>query len=152
MNRIWIALASGLYVGFVPWAPGTFGSLLGIVPALLIGTEGPLPAMALVLASSASVPVISHAGRLLGCTDASAIVLDEILGMWLSMLYIPPNPLNITVAFLLFRFFDILKPFPVGWLERHVPGGAGVLLDDLAAGLLANICTSAFIYMVGGHG
>ena len=72
-----------------------------------------------------------------GLHDDSAIVLDEVAGVWVALLFVPDEPIAVAAGFLLFRVFDIWKPWPVSWADREVAGGLGVLLDDLFAGLLA---------------
>ncbi len=148
-HKVCLLIASGLGIGFIPIAPGTFGSLLGILPPLLLRNFEAASPLVLLLLSVASIPFIVKAGKVLRCTDASIIVLDEVLGMWLSLLSIPLTVPNVILCFLLFRLFDILKPFPIKWIEDRVPGGAGVLMDDLAAGALANLSARLLIFLVG---
>ena len=133
-----LMVATVMGVGYIPWAPGTFGSLVGLLIPLLLPVRGWASLALLAGAAAAAIPPVSRAGGLLGCTDASAIVVDEVLGMWLTLWAVPLHWWTLLVGFLLFRLFDIVKPFPVGWLEARVPGGAGVLADDLAAGAMAN--------------
>ncbi|GIX48687.1 MAG: phosphatidylglycerophosphatase A [Candidatus Tectimicrobiota bacterium] len=141
-------LATGAYVGFLPLAPGTWGSLLGLglfVPLAAL----PLPFYGLVVAALLAVGVwcAGEAERLLGRKDASPIVIDEVVGMLAALSALPPSAVSLAAAFVLFRLFDILKPLP--WLER-LQGGWGVMLDDLCAAGLAQLGTRVLLWLVGG--
>jgi phosphatidylglycerophosphatase A len=80
-----------------------------------------------------------RAAREYGVHDHGSIVIDEVAGFLVSMAFLPVNLASVVLAFLAFRLFDIVKPWPVAWLDRHVTGGLGIMLDDLAAGILANV-------------
>ena len=131
-------VASGGGAGFLPRAPGTWGSLLAaIVGAALLAIGGRALLMAaILLAIAAGLWAIPRAG---GEADPGWVVIDEVAGMWIAMLPLP-RPLfwGVLAAFVLFRAFDIAKPGPIGRLDR-VPGRVGVMGDDLAAGLAAAI-------------
>src|ERR1700693_4623938 len=124
MRQIIIFLATGAYTGYSPFAPGTAGSVVG----LIIGYFFFSPIFA-----AAFVPACLIAGRaeqIFGEHDSSKIVLDEVFGMIATMFL---NPLGwgwLLGGFLLFRIFDIIKPFPAGFIDRKMPGGPGVMLDD----------------------
>ncbi len=133
-------------IGLLPLAPGTWGSLAALpLGWLLYGWAGPL---AVVLA----VAVVFFAGwwasealaRRGGDHDPGYIVIDEVAGQLLVLAVIPPDPMLYAVGFVLFRLFDILKPAFIGWADRTVKGGLGVMLDDLLAGL----CGALVIYAV----
>jgi len=132
------ALALGLGAGLAPRAPGTCGALLGLPLAAAL-TLLPVPTAALVLVALSALGVwcCARAGQRLGVSDHPAIVWDEVIGMALTLLAVPPAWTEYLLGFALFRLFDILKPWPVGALDRQVGGGLGVMLDDLAAGVLA---------------
>jgi len=134
-------LATGAYVGYVPVAPGTFGSLLALPLALALAALAlPAPAHVALLAAliAGSMAVCGRAARVLG-DDDGRIVLDEICGMLVAIALVAPTPWVLAAAFGFFRAFDILKPFPVGWLDRELKGGAGIVADDVVAGLYANL-------------
>ncbi len=138
MNRLIMALATGLYVGMLPKAPGTWGSLAALLPWLLI-KDLPLP---LYLAVLAAVFVLGFfaagsAEKILDRPDAGAIVIDEILGMFITLTLAPAHPVAWFLGFVLFRIFDILKPFPVCWFDQRIHGGIGIMMDDVIAGLYA---------------
>jgi phosphatidylglycerophosphatase A len=142
VDHVVLFLASGSYVGYVPVASGTFGSLLAL-PLLVWFARAGLSAGAVVAlvatAGLAAMPVCGRAGRLYGQADSSRIVLDEICGMLIAGALLPLTAWNLTLAFLAFRLFDILKPFPAGHLDRNVKNGVGVVADDLVAGVYANL-------------
>lgn len=132
------ALALGFGAGLAPRAPGTFGALLGLpLAAMLTQVPVSVAALVLVLLSALGVWCCSIAGRRLGVSDHPAIVWDEVIGMALTLLTVPLTWPHYLLGFALFRAFDILKPWPIGALDRQVGGGLGVMLDDLAAALLA---------------
>jgi phosphatidylglycerophosphatase A len=135
-------LATGAYVGLLPVAPGTFGSALAI-PLLLVLARFHLPAAAVValIAGFAGLAMIvcQLAGVLYAQADSSKIVLDEVCGMLVAGALIAPSAPSLALAFLLFRVFDIVKPFPASYFDRRIKNGIGVVADDLVAGLYANL-------------
>ena len=139
-ERLILLLATGLGTGKLPLAPGTFGSLLGL--ALVWSVSG-WPAGLLVcfiLGFSALAVWVAHeAERIIGGRDPGSIVIDEMAGILIAGAGLPFSFLQAVAVFVLFRVFDIIKPFPVGWLDRRLKGGIGIVLDDLAAGILANL-------------
>ena len=139
-------MATGGYVGYLPIAPGTWGSLIGLLLFLLLALL-PLLLYGIVLAcfTAVGIWVAGEAEQLLGRKDASPIVIDEIAGMLLTYFALPVAWLPMLVGFICFRLFDIFKPLPQ--LER-LPGGWGVMLDDLCAGVLANGCVRLVILLV----
>ena len=134
-----LLIASGLGSGFFPIAPGTAGSLAalpsGIALLLLPGWVLPMAILSITLLG---LWAVTQEGRgHPGEWDPPWVVIDEWAGQWMAMLPLAsPRPLGVLAAFALFRFFDIVKPGPVGWADRQ-PGAAGVMADDLIAGLLA---------------
>lgn len=144
-------VATGLGVGFLPFAPGTWGTLLGALAWwAAFADASPLVQV------TAAATLAAGAGWLLhflcarrNLHDDPALVLDEIAGVWVALLFVPPEPLLIVAACGLFRVFDIYKPWPVSWADREVGGGLGVLLDDLLAGFLALAALHAGRWAVG---
>ncbi len=131
-------LAFGLGSGALPRAPGTWGTLAAI-PLYLLLSGLPLSAylaVTLVLAL-AGVWICHVTARDLGVHDHPGIVWDEIVGYLVTMIAAPAGWLWIVLGFLLFRLFDILKPWPIGPVDRRVGGGLGIMLDDLLAGVMA---------------
>lgn len=142
MRQLITFLATGAYVGCVPWAPGTAGSALAI-PLLVALPRLRLPPLALVALMAAVVALamlICHrAGALLPDPDSRRIVLDEICGMLVAGAFIAPTARSLVWSFLFFRLFDVVKPPPARWFDRRLKNGIGVVADDLIAGLYANL-------------
>ena len=139
-ENIILMAATGCYVGYMPVVPGTFGTIAGLLPAY--GLSWFQLYISLLLLAGFSLLAVWTAGRAekaLGVTDPGCIVIDEIAGMAVALLGMPFTPVNCLAGFILFRFFDILKPPPVRQLDRNMGGGWGIVLDDIAAGILANI-------------
>jgi phosphatidylglycerophosphatase A len=132
--------ASGLFLGLIPFAPGTFGSLLGIPFYWLLSHISFFLRICLLgFFFIISVWIAGKTELLLMNKDPSQIVIDEIVGMTVALLGISFKPALIIIAFLFFRFFDIWKPFPIKYIDRSFPGGWGIVLDDVAAGVMANV-------------
>lgn len=138
-------LAFGFGSGLAPKAPGTFGSLLAVVLFPLLALLS-LPAYLgiVLLASLAGIVICDHAAKALQVHDDGRIVWDEFAGQWLALTPLVPvlawnaaSLLWLLTGFALFRLFDVAKPWPIGYLDRKVHGGLGIMLDDLVAGVLA---------------
>jgi phosphatidylglycerophosphatase A len=134
-------LAFGFGAGCSPKAPGTMGTLLAVGLYLPLA-HLPLGGYLLVLLGVTLVGfwVCGRAAKDLGVHDHPGIVWDEIAGYLLTMTAAPSGWAWIVLGFALFRLFDIWKPWPIGWLDRRVGGGVGIMLDDLVAGVLAAAC------------
>ncbi|HEY5870771.1 MAG TPA: phosphatidylglycerophosphatase A, partial [Candidatus Tectomicrobia bacterium] len=146
-NRLIIFIATGGYSGYAPMAPGTCGSAVGLLVFLsLAWLPVPLYMLVLVACTALGIGVAGQAEQLLGDRDAAPIVIDEITGMLMTYCAVPVAVLPLVVGFLSFRLFDIYKPLPQ--LE-HLPGGWGIMLDDLLAGLLAQLCVRLFLVLMG---
>jgi len=140
MNHFFLFLATGFGVGYSPVAPGTLGTLIAIpVYYFLSEIPSPLNEITLIGFFFLSVWVSENAERLFGKKDDQRIVIDEIIGFLITMLWVPKTIHFIIIGFFLFRVFDILKPFPIRRLEKGFKGGFGVVLDDVVAGVYANI-------------
>lgn len=140
-------LASGGFVGFSPVAPGTVGSLLGVGLYLLAFPEGAASTVVyLALAIPAAVWLSGRAEVAFGETDSQRIVVDEIVGQWIALAFLPRSVWFIVGAFVLFRALDIWKP----WRRlEELQGGIGVVADDVVAGLIANLCLQALRWATG---
>jgi phosphatidylglycerophosphatase A len=138
MNGLIMALATGLYIGKIGKAPGTWGSLAALLPWLML-KDLSLPTYFLVLAAVFVLGffVSGSAEKILDSPDAGCIVIDEFLGMFVTLIAAPAHPLAWALGFLLFRIFDIAKPFPVSWFDQKIHGGIGIMMDDVVAGLYA---------------
>ncbi len=131
-------LAMGMGSGLSPKAPGTAGSVAAL---LLMYPMAFLPfgwqLFGLVIAFLTGVSVCAHAAKAIGTHDHGAIVWDEWVGLWAILVLLPFSVDAWLLAFLLFRFFDIAKPWPIGWLDRHLHGGLGIMADDILAAVFA---------------
>ncbi|MEK7679784.1 MAG: phosphatidylglycerophosphatase A [Deltaproteobacteria bacterium] len=142
-------LATGAYAGCFPVAPGTAGTAAGVIIVWLASLFSPfvqIAATAVILALS--IPIASAGLKLFGGKDPGQIVFDEIAGTMVSFFLMPVNAPSIILLFMLFRFFDIVKPFPAGVIDRKLEGGAGVVLDDVAAGIYANIAGRFILWLL----
>jgi phosphatidylglycerophosphatase A len=144
MRFLIIFLATGCYSGYVPVAPGTAGSVVGAAIWWIFGRplweRSPILTMALWAALfTAGCAISGRAEAIFGERDSPRIVLDEICGMAATMFFVAPGWRWLAAGFALFRLFDIAKPFPAGLIDRRMRGGAGVMFDDLAAAIYANL-------------
>jgi len=139
-------LSLGFGSGLSPHAPGTMGTLVA-VPLYLMLSRLELIAYLIAIASGfiLGIYVCHYTSKALGVQDHSGIVWDEIIGYWITMIAVPaPTWQWILTGFVLFRFFDIVKPWPVNLADKHLPGGFGIMIDDVLAGLYAFACIQAF--------
>ncbi len=153
MRGIIVFFATGAGSGYSPFAPGTAGSIVGLVVTYLVCAPAWSRAPALFVAGFAAVFAVSCwvAGRaeiIFAEHDSSKIVLDEVLGMIATMYLHPMSWEYLLAGFLLFRLLDIIKPFPAALIDRSLEGGPGVMLDDLFAGIYANILLYALRLVV----
>lgn len=141
MNQLLLAIATGFYVGFLPIFPGTWGSAAAILPYYFVRSLS-IPTYLVMLAVLFIIGFFSAgaAEKILDRADAGPIVIDEILGMLITLAFAPAHPVYWLLGFVLFRVFDILKPFPVSWFDNHIHGGIGIMMDDVIAGLYALGC------------
>jgi len=131
-------LAFGFGSGLAPRAPGTFGTLMAI-PLFILAADWELPlyTAVLVVAAWLGIWICGVASRQLGVHDHPGIVWDEFVGYWITMWAIPASWPWIVVGFVVFRVFDILKPWPISVLDKKVGGGFGIMIDDIVAGMMA---------------
>jgi phosphatidylglycerophosphatase A len=147
-DNIVLFIAQGAYSGRSPVAPGTAGTVVGVLLYLLLMDIGALWYGILCMATvGLGVWSAGRADRLFGTKDNRTIVIDEIAGYLVSLLLVPVSWRYVVAAFFVFRFFDILKPFPLRRLE-HLPGGWGVMMDDIGAGIYTNIILQAAVYLL----
>ncbi len=133
------AIATGLGSGYSPFAPGTAGSVVGLLLYWpLTGLPTPYRFVALAVVSLVGVAAADHVARRAGLHDPGIVVVDEIAGMWTSLLLLPFTPWTALAGFVLFRIMDIVKPYPARAFEA-LPGGWGIMADDLMAGVYANL-------------
>lgn len=137
-SNVWHFLAFGFGTGLAKKAPGTWGTLAGLaVMPLLYLLPLWLGLVVIVLASVFGVWLCGRVADDLGVHDHGGIVWDEMVGIWITLIVLPNAWQWWLLGFVLFRILDILKPWPISWLDRHVGGGLGIMLDDMLAGLIA---------------
>ncbi|REG82433.1 phosphatidylglycerophosphatase A family protein [Marinomonas pollencensis] len=143
-------LAFGLGSGAAPKAPGTFGTLAAIIPFFFVlqHLNAQQYLLMLVVTSLIGIFLCHKTAKDLGVHDHSGIVWDEFVGFWITMWLAPTGWLYILLGFVLFRLFDILKPWPISWLDKHVHGGFGIMIDDILAGVMSFVVLQALIYFV----
>ena len=142
-------LAFGLGTGLSPLAPGTVGSLLGVLLAWLTLDLGQMMQIGCaILLFVSGIWICGESARRLGIHDHGGIVWDEIAGMYVTLLAAPLTPTGWILAFLLFRAFDIVKPWPIRDLDHRLGGGLGIMLDDLAAALYAAILLALYGWLM----
>ncbi|HTZ41307.1 MAG TPA: phosphatidylglycerophosphatase A [Syntrophales bacterium] len=133
-------IATGLGSGYSPFAPGTAGTLVGIPLYLALSSlSWPLYLVSVSVLTLLAVYASGEAERIFDEKDSPRIVIDEIVGLLWSLALVGSTIGRIALAFFLFRIFDILKPPPARWCQNRLPGGWGVVMDDVAAGIWANV-------------
>ncbi len=140
-------LAFGFGSGLSPVVPGTMGTLVGL-PAIWLLALLPLPIALIVIALAAilGVYLCEYSSRQLGVHDHKGIVWDEFVGVWITFLAVPLTWPAVVAGFVIFRFFDMVKPWPICVADRKVHGGFGIMFDDLLAGLAALGTMQTLIY------
>jgi phosphatidylglycerophosphatase A len=143
-------LATGFGSGASPFMPGTAGTLVAIPIYLLMSDFLSVPVYTLVMALMIFFGfwICDVADKAIGIHDHPCIVWDEIVGFLMTMWAIPAYWMWVLLGFLLFRLFDIWKPFPIRWINDHVPGGVGVVVDDLVAGMMAWLVLELIIWVI----
>ena len=135
-----VFLATGFCIGNIPFAPGTFGTILGLPLCFLFSSlKLPLAFVCTLLFILFAIWISHKAEKQLQKSDPGCIVIDEIAGMAVSLIGLPFNLTTGLIGFIIFRILDIVKPFPIRALEKRLSGGLGVVMDDVVAGILANI-------------
>ena len=142
MRLVALALATSLGVGYIPFAPGTFGSLAGLVLWWLLPSTLPIQLISIVVIFIAGSWSGSVAESHFASTDPGPVVIDEVLGMLVTLFLNPVGWIGAGLGFLLFRLSDIVKPYPANKLEQ-LHGGVGVMADDLMAAIYANLALRA---------
>jgi phosphatidylglycerophosphatase A len=133
-----LAVATALGAGYAPFAPGTFGSAVGMLLWLVLPSSTWVQGIVILVIVVVGAWSGSVAERHLGRTDPGQVVVDEVAGMLVTLFFVPVGWAGALGAFLLFRIADIVKPFPANRLER-LPGGIGIMADDIMAGVYANL-------------
>jgi len=147
INAFERVVGSGFFTGYIPFASGTFGSLFALVIYLIPGFENPTILLTLIsLFSIIGIYVGSKFEQVYG-KDPAQCTIDEFVGMWITLLFVPKYIWYIVIAFVIWRILDIVKPFPVNILEK-IKGGWGIMLDDIVAGLYSLILVHIIIYFI----
>jgi phosphatidylglycerophosphatase A len=142
-------LALGFGSGLIPMMPGTFGSLAAIPILIAMSFVEFEFFIAITIASFlVGIYLCAKTARDLKTPDHGSIVWDEIAGMMVTFIAIPITPITLVIGFLLFRFFDILKPWPIRFFDERVHGGFGIMIDDIVAGAIACLCIHGIIYLL----
>ena len=148
MNHVAVFIATFGYVGYFPIAPGTAGSLAALPLYAAVRWMGTPAAELAAIVAVFAIGVWAATGteRALARKDPGPVVVDEVLGMLITLAFMPLSWWGIAVGFLLFRIFDVIKPFPAGRLE-HLPSGLGIMADDAMAGVYAHLVMRLAIAM-----
>ncbi len=135
-----VFFATGCFIGNIPFAPGTFGTMLGLPICFLLSIIDFSVAFSLtVIFIFFAVFIAHHAEKILKKEDPGCIVIDEIAGIMITLLGLPFNAVYALAGFAIFRFFDILKPFPIRLVEKKLSGGTAIVMDDVVAGIFSNL-------------
>ncbi|HEA66410.1 MAG TPA: phosphatidylglycerophosphatase A [Desulfobacterales bacterium] len=149
-RRSIILLATVGYVGKIPFAPGTFGSIPGLFIWVFLAKIDPLLSLFLILfLVLSSIPIAGQAEIMLNKKDPSEIVIDEMAGIVVALFGLPLNVFSATAGFFIFRVLDIFKPFPIRFIERKLPGGVGIVMDDVVAGIYCNLLLRTIYRLTG---
>ncbi|MCA8837905.1 MAG: phosphatidylglycerophosphatase A [Gammaproteobacteria bacterium] len=147
--RFYYWLACGFGLGRLTRFPGTLASV-AICPLLWWSSQhlsALFFALAALLMLLAGLFICAGAIQHIGNDDPPEVVWDEFAGMWVAMVFLPPNLATVLIALVVFRFLDILKPPPIAWIERALPGASGVMLDDIMAGIITNLIVRAILWI-----
>lgn len=151
LGDIRILLATWFGTGYVGKAPGTLGSLMALPFGAIIADQFGMIGLMVATVALTVVGVWAANGYIekSGEKDPSPVVIDEVAGMWLALMPIAMAQTwqGVLAAFILFRLFDIIKPWPIAWADKSVPGGLGVMLDDILAGVAAAVCLFVYVKM-----
>jgi phosphatidylglycerophosphatase A len=150
-GRTALLLATWFGIGSMPVTPGTFGTVASLPLILILSFATPLHKVtALIVFIPLAIWSAGLCARLVEREDPSEIVIDEVAGFLLTTLFLPATWTAFVLAFILFRVFDILKPFPIGALDKNIPGGTGIVMDDLLAGVYAYLGTRLLFTLFNG--
>jgi phosphatidylglycerophosphatase A len=151
VTRLAVFVATAGYSGYCPFAPGTVGSAVGLVVYLLVWWSRSIAVEVglIVVLFLAGVWAATTAERYFGGIDPGPVVIDEVVGMLITLAFIPVGVSGALAGFFIFRVFDVIKPYPAGRLER-LHGGLGVMADDVMAAIYANISLRAVLWAMPG--
>ena len=139
-------LATGCYIGNISFAPGTFGSVLGLPLCFFLSKiDFSIAVLLTLIFILCAIWIANEAEKIFNAKDPGCIVIDEIAGIILTLFGLPFNIISVTAGFLVFRTLDIWKPYPIRLLENKFSGGIGIVLDDVVAGILSNLILRVFM-------
>lgn len=142
-------LAFGLGLGLLPWIPGTFGTLLGVLFYYVNNVYlGMSETLVIITSFILGIYICGKAAKNINHHDHPGIVFDEVVGYFVTMFAISFNMFNLVLGFILFRVFDIVKPWPIKYADKKIHGGFGIMFDDLLAGIYANLVLRLIIAYV----
>jgi len=148
-EKLVIFLATGCFVGNISIAPGTFGSIAGLLFCLFLSRASFLFASLIVVVFIVfAIWIAGEAEKIIKQKDPGSIVIDEIAGIMVTLLGLPFNVISVITGFFIFRILDIIKPFPIRSIENKLSGGAGIVMDDVAAGILGNCLLRAIFHVI----
>ena len=149
-ERSVLFVATGCFAGNIPFAPGTFGTLIGIpICFLLSAIDIQIAIICIIVFILAAIFIAHEAEKILKKKDPGAVVIDEIAGIVVALAGLPFNTIIVFAGFVIFRLLDIFKPFPIKYIEEKMSGGAGIVMDDVVAGIMTNAIMRIFIYSGG---
>ncbi len=142
-------LATGCFIGNISFAPGTFGSILGLPLCFLLSKiDLTVAILFVVLFIFFAIWIAQEAEKVLKKKDPGCIVIDEIAGLMVTLLGLPFNIISVATGFLVFRALDVLKPYPIRAVERNLSGGAGIVMDDVVAGIFGNLILRLLLFIL----
>lgn len=142
-------LATGCFIGNIPFAPGTFGSILGLPLCFLLSKfDFSVAVILTIIFIIFAIWIAQEAEKILKTEDPGCIVIDEIAGLMVTLIGLPFNIITATAGFLIFRILDVSKPYPIRSLERKLSGGPGIVMDDVAAGICGNLVLRALSFII----
>ena len=144
-----VFLATGCFIGNIPFAPGTLGTILGLPLCFLLSKTNFSIAVFLTAIFIIFAILIAHdAEKILKKDDPGCIVIDEIAGLMVALFGLPFNVIYASAGFAIFRFFDILKPFPIRLIEKKLSGGTAIVMDDVVAGIFSNLVLRVLFFTI----
>lgn len=150
MDKLIMTLATGFGLGYLPKAPGTWGTLLAFPIHFILVQFGPGSyAAGLVVVLMIAIFTAGSAEKILDFRDPGLVVIDEVIGMLIGLIGAPINFLFLAAAFVIFRFFDIVKPFPIRLIDKGLHGGIGIVADDVVAGIYTLLIMQGIYYFTG---
>ena len=142
-------LATGCFIGNISFASGTFGTILGLPLCFFLSrTNFSVAVFLTVIFIVFAIFIAHHAEKILKKEDPGCIVIDEIAGIMITLLGLPFNAVYVLAGFAIFRFFDILKPFPIRLVEKKLSGGTAIVMDDVVAGIFSNLVLRVFFFAI----